>query len=288
MLNEFWQILNGFSEDFLHFIPKFVFAALVFVAFWFVSNLVRNLLRKRNIFFKSADQLITNFIASLAKGIIVTIGFLTSMSILGLSGIANGILTGAGISAVIFGFAFKNIGENFISGMMLLLNRPFKKGDFVSVSNIEGTIVSMDLKTTDVATVDGKRIYIPNTMVVNNPLTNFTAEGMRRFEIEIELDVVNDVKTCKDLVRSAISQIPEILKDPEPLVVLSLLSANMKLKAFYWLVVGRPSRSFLEVNSEVLEKCKTAFQGAGIELADIQDIMIVNQKLNLDVSKNVP
>lgn len=72
---------------------------------------------------------------------------------------------------------------------MLVLNRPFNTGDFISVADITGTIVSMDLKTTDVRTIDGKMIYIPNSMIVNSPLTNYTIEGKRRFEFEVELDV---------------------------------------------------------------------------------------------------
>jgi small-conductance mechanosensitive channel len=277
------QIFQEFFHDLLKLLPKLILAVIVLLFFWFISNRVRNFMRKKGHLLKISDTLITNFIGSLSKGLVMIIGFSIAMSILGLSGIAGGLITGAGVSAVVLGFAFKNVGENLISGVMLVLNRPFNTGDFISVGDITGTIVSMDLKTTDVRTIDGKMIYIPNTMIVNSPLTNYTIEGKRRFEFEVELDVAVNTFLCRELMMKALDDVPEIMKDPAPVVTLSQLAANLKLKAYYWLKIAEANRSILEINSEAIENCKIAFENAGIELADITDLKITNDKIPVDL-----
>ncbi len=279
------QIFKEYSHDLLRLLPKVVAAIIVFLFFWFLSNRIRNLVRKKRIFLKQNDTLITNFAASFLKGIIMIIGFTVSMSILGLSGIASGIVTGAGVSAVVLGFAFKNVGENLISGVMLIISRPFNTGDFISVSDITGNVVSMNLKTTDVRTIDGKMIYIPNSLIVNNPLTNYTIEGKRRFDFEVELDATVNTHTCRELMRKALEQIPEIMNDPEPVFTVSQLAANVKLKAYYWLKIAEANRSILEINSEAIENCKDEFEKAGIELADTNDLQITNEKISVELLK---
>lgn len=277
------QIFQEFFHDLLKLLPKLIIAVIVFLFFWFISNRVRNFMRKKGHLLKISDTLITNFVGSLSKGLVMIIGFSISMSILGLSGIASGLITGAGVSAVVLGFAFKNVGENLISGVMLVLNRPFNTGDFISVADITGTIVSMDLKTTDVRTIDGKMIYIPNTMIVNSPLTNFTIEGKRRFDFEVELDVTVNTHMCRELMMKGLDNVPEIMKDPAPVVTLSQLAANVKLKAYYWLKIAEANRSILEINSHAIENCKDAFEKAGIELADTTDLKITNDNITVDL-----
>ena len=277
------QIFQEFFHDLLKLLPKLIIAVIVFLFFWFISNRVRNFMRKKGHLLKISDTLITNFVGSLSKGLVMIIGFSISMSILGLSGIASGLITGAGVSAVVLGFAFKNVGENLISGVMLVLNRPFNTGDFISVADITGTIVSMDLKTTDVRTIDGKMIYIPNTMIVNSPLTNFTIEGKRRFDFEVELDVTVNTHMCRVLMRKGLDNVPEIMKDPAPVVTLSHLTAKVKLKAYYWLKIAEANRSILEINSHAIENCKDAFEKAGIELADTTDLKITNDNITVDL-----
>ena len=277
------QIFQKFFHDLLKLLPNLIVAVIVFLFFWFISNRVRNFMRKKGHLLKISDTLITNFIGSLSKGLVMIIGFSIAMSILGLSGIASGLITGAGVSAVVLGFAFKNVGENLISGVMLVLNRPFNTGDFISVGDITGTIVSMDLKTTDVRTIDGKMIYIPNTMIVNSPLTNYTIEGKRRFDFEVELDVTVNTHLCRELMMKGLDDVPEIMKEPAPVVTLSQLAANVKLKAYYWLKIAEANRSILEINSEAIENCKIGFEKAGIELADITDLKITNDKIPVDL-----
>ncbi len=278
-------IMQDYFDGFLKFLPRVVLAIVIFLVFWFVSNRLKNLIRKKSKLLRIEDALIINFLSSLAKGLVIVVGVAFSLNVLGLSGLASGLITGAGVSAVVLGFGFKNVGENLISGFMLLVSRPFNTGDFISVTDITGTVVSLNLKSTDVRTIDGKMIFIPNALVINNPLTNFTAEGKRRFEFEVYVDVSNDASVCKQLMLKSLDQVPEILKDPIPVATLSELSSNMKLKAFYWLKLTGLDRNILDINSDAIEKCKKAFEEAGIELADTNDLKITKSSISVDLLK---
>jgi small-conductance mechanosensitive channel len=282
---EMMKILQGYLDGLMKSLPRILLSVIVFFFFWFIANRVRNVIKKRGHLLKIEDIMITNFVGSLVKGLIIIIGFSISMNIIGLSGIASGLITGAGVSAVVLGFAFKNVGENLVSGFMLIISRPFNTGDFISVLDITGTIVSMNMKSTDVRTIDGKMIYIPNSLIVNNPLINYTAEGKRRFDFTVELDVSNDSRMCRAIMKKVLDEVPEILKEPAPVVTLSELGANIKIKAYYWLQLASMDRSILEINSDAVERCKDEFERAGIELADISDLKITNDKISVELVK---
>lgn len=283
MLTELKYVFEDTFHDFLQFLPKIFIAVVVFLIFWFVGNLVRNLIRNRKSIFGLGDKLIMNFIGSLTKGIIMLIGFSISLSVLGLSGIASGLVTGAGVSAVILGFAFKNVGENLISGVMLIINRPFSTGDLIEVAGFMGTVVAINLKSTDVRTVDGKIVFIPNTMIINNPLVNYTAEGKRRFEFEIEVDISNEMGKCRHALEAAIAEVPEILQNPKPVIVLQNITSNLRLKVYYWLAIGETVRNVLEIGSDAIEKSKQKLKDAGIDISNVSYLYLTNDSVNIEV-----
>ncbi len=281
MLTELYNIFAEYYHDVIKILPKIVTAVIAFIIFWFAGNFVKRMLRNRDKIFGLGDVLITNFIASVAKGVIMVVGLSVSLSILGLSGVAGGLVTGAGVSAVILGFAFKNVGENLISGVMLILNRPFTTGDFIEVAGITGTVVTMNLKSTDIRTVDGKMVYIPNTMVINNPLVNYTAEGKRRFDFEVEVDNSIDVDKCREAILKALYSVPEILKEPGPIVTLTALASSQKLRIYFWLSVADAARSVLEINSEAFELSKRNLNDIGIDISNVTNIYLTNKSFQV-------
>jgi small-conductance mechanosensitive channel len=101
----------------------------------------------------------------------------------GLTGVVSGLLAGAGISAFIIGFALKDIGENFLAGILLAFKRPFRVGDLVDIGGIRGTVLILNLRDTQIKTPDGKDVFIPNANIIKNPLVNFTIDGFISFLI---------------------------------------------------------------------------------------------------------
>ncbi|HAZ24509.1 MAG TPA: mechanosensitive ion channel protein MscS, partial [Algoriphagus sp.] len=102
--------------------------------------------------------------------------------------LVSGLLAGAGITAFVIGFALKDIGENFLAGILLAFKRPFKVGDTVDINGIRGVVLNLNLRDTQIKTPDGKDVFIPNATIIKNPLVNFTIDGFLRYDFIVGLD----------------------------------------------------------------------------------------------------
>ncbi len=227
---------------------------------------VSKLINKR-LLVRIDDLLLANFLTSVSKWGIIVVGIIIAMQILGLASLAGGLIAGAGVSAIIIGFAFKDIGENFLSGIILALNRPFKIGDIIVTENITGTIITLDLRTTTIRTFEGYDVFVPNSMIINNPLINYNKEGLRRFDFIVGIDYDDDVSNARKAILERIYDVSEVLKDPKPFVIVNeLSSSSTNLRIFYWVDATIATRNLMEIKSEVIEKTVQAFKDKGVRI----------------------
>ena len=194
LIQSFQDSWNSFVEQ----IPSLLAAILVIALGIFIANKLTDLSRKF-IAGKSTDPLMTNFLIKAIKTVFVIIVIMFGLKVAGLDGIATGVLTAAGASAVILGFAFKDIGENFISGIILSFNRPFNVNDTVSIGDIFGRVKSMEFRYTKLKTFDGKDVYIPNSDVIKKPVFNFTEDGYFRMDFMVGIAYENDIDKAENL-----------------------------------------------------------------------------------------
>lgn len=266
MEKEFLSLAYRYWEDFQHFLPKLVIAIIVLFIAYFVSRKFAKLVRKR-LTIRLDDLLLANFIARITKWFIFLVGFVITMDVLGLANFASGLVAGAGVSAIIIGLAFKEIGENFLSGVILAFNRPFNIGDTISSENITGTITSLDLRTTTIKTFEGFDVFVPNSMIVNNPLVNYHREGIRRFDFSVGIDYSVDVQVARGVIIKVLEGVDEVLNDPSPLVVVNELTPNStNLKIYYWINALTAERNFLEIKSEIIELTVKGFKENGVKI----------------------
>ena len=286
MESEFLSFFESMWKDLIKLLPKLIISAIVLILFIFLSGKIEKLIKYR-LSYKTEDAILSGFFGKISKWVFLIIGFVLVMEILGFASLAGGIITGAGLSAVILGFAFKNIGENFFSGLLLAFKRPFKVGDTIHTEGYTGTVSSMDFRTTNIKTLDGQDIFIPNSMIINNPLSNFTYESKRRFDFTIQFDYENDIDKAKNIINSAVQKVSEVLADPIPIVVVDQLTTSISIKTYYWLDAKAVERSILLIKSEVIEKTRQDLNNAGINITDVTQIKIMNDNIPVVVnSKN--
>lgn len=239
-MNDFFSdlvaTLNDYYTEFVALIPKLGLAVLVFIIAYFIANGIRNLVANR-VTPKMDDPLLARFLARTAKTIILVIGILLVLQIIGLGGIASGLLASAGVGAFVIGFAFKDIGENFLAGIMMAFDRPFRIGDTVELNGQKGVVVTLSLRNTQIKTFDGKDIYIPNANVVKNPVVNYTIDGFLRYDFSIGIDYDNDADAAIAMIYKELETIDGILQDTKkPFVsVGSLNSSSMNLDVYFWI-----------------------------------------------------
>jgi len=209
----------------------------------------------------------------------ILLGFAVALSVLGLDTALGGFLAGSGVAAVVLGFAFREIGENFLAGLFLAFSRPFNVGDYILSEALEGEVREIELRYTHIRTADGRDSYIPNAQIFNKPLINYTRDGLRRPTFTVGIDYADDAEKARDLLLAAIDQISETLKDPEPTVFVSKLAPQyVELEVTFWINTfefgesGQSSRIAQEealrrINSEVMNACRLALMDNGFTVS---------------------
>lgn len=200
-------------ENLIAHLPKIMLALFVFIIGLFVIKLI-NKYAQKIVVTKANDPLIADFILSVLSVVLTVILFVIGLGILGFDDVTNKILAGAGLTTFIIGFALKDIGENFIAGILMAFQRPFRIGDLIEVEGIKGRVIEMRLRSTTVKTVDGIDAYIPNGSILKNNLKNYTIDELMRNELIIS--VVHDarINTALELINKALSENEFILKAP--------------------------------------------------------------------------
>lgn len=266
MESELISMTDHFWKKFIGLIPEILISIVILIATIFIARKLSRLIRKRLIA-RIDDELLANFITRISKWSITLLGIGICLNILGLTQFAGGLMAGAGVSAVVLGFAFKDIGVNFLSGVILAFNRPFIIGDVIESDGITGTIMSLDLRTTKIKTFDGIEIYVPNSNILNNPLSNFNAGGLRRFEYIVGIDYDADVSKARSLILDVLKGIDDILDEPAPLIIVNELGANsINLKVLYWINTDEAKESLPVTKGDAIEKSLSALKNGSVNI----------------------
>ena len=159
-MNDVLGRLNTYYHTFLKLLPRIGLAILVLVTGILLANWITSLIRKK-ISSKSHDSLMSSFLAKTIKLVLIIVIFLLTLNVAGLDGISKAIFATAGASALLIGFAFKDIAENFLAGIILAFNRPFNVNDTVKIEDVFGKVAAMEFRYTKITTFDGRNdIYL--------------------------------------------------------------------------------------------------------------------------------
>ncbi len=235
MKEELLDQFASFKVDLIALLPKLLVASIVLFIFWGLGRLTNRLFTTR---FKQKwdDSIVVNFTGLAIRGFLYLVGLASAMYVLGFGGVAGSLVAGAGVSAIVIGFAFKDIAENFLAGFILAINRPFRIHDIVEIESYKGTITRMDIRTTLMRMPDGRDVFIPNSMFVKNILTNYTRDGLIRQEFMIGLDTSTDVKKARTFILAFLEGEEDVLKDPKPNVIVDGLGDfTINVNVMFWL-----------------------------------------------------
>ncbi|MEL7376899.1 MAG: mechanosensitive ion channel family protein, partial [Bacteroidota bacterium] len=280
----FYEYYEGFVAQ----LPRVGLALIIFFVLWSVS---KGLIRWAGKAYSERvdDQLLARFLTRLTRAVLFIITFAAVLQVLGLGKAASGLLAGAGISAFVIGFAFKDIGENLLAGIMLAFNRPFDIGHTVEVDGVTGSVVALNLRNTRIKTFDGKDVFIPNASMIKNRVTNFVLDGFLRQDFSIKLDATDQVDQAREIIKQQLDDIPGILQEEKaPSVHLTELGPNQKnLTAYYWIDTFDQRYSGLEMKTQALNRCQTALIEAGYYLpGDVLELKgYKDQRPNMMVDK---
>ncbi|TDN39755.1 mechanosensitive ion channel family protein [Hymenobacter sp. UV11] len=277
MLHDLQEVLHAYWQQFVVLLPRLVLALVLFLVVWIAAARLRPYLN-RKLSARSDDPLLTSFLTQMGRWLVVLVGLLVAMRIVGLSELVGGLMAGAGVSAFIVGFAFKDIAENFLAGVILAFNRPFNLMDTISIQDVMGRVHELNIRSTRVKTFDGKDVYIPNATVLKEKVTNFTRDGFIRQDFVVGIDFDDSVAGATQLILEQLRQLPEVLQNPphEPLVIVNeLATSTVNLKVMFWTESDDYRRGVLELLSQVMDRTKIVLAENGYSLPpDIIEIRL--------------
>ncbi len=274
-MNDIVSRLNSYYHALLLMLPRIGVAIIVMVAGILIANWITTLLRKR-ISKKSHDQLMSSFLAKTIKLIFFVVIFLLTLNILGLNSISKAIFATAGASAILLGFAFKDIAENFLAGIILAFNRPFNVNDTVKIEDVFGKVLTMEFRYTKIATFDGRSVYIPNSDVLTKPVFNYTEDGFFRTDFVLGIAYENDTNEAKRIIQECLDAHKELVHDKQHanfVVEDEVAPSTVNLKIFIWVNTEDFRRNMLEIRGRVMTETKTALESKGFNLpAEITEL----------------
>jgi len=235
-------------------------AILVFLVGRFIVQMIIKVLRHA-LTKSKMDQLLVDFISSIAQAVLLLFVIIASLEQLGLDTTSLVALLGAAGIAV--GLALKDSLQNFSSGVMLIIFRPFKTGDFIDAGGVMGSVEHIGIFTTNLKTPDNKQVIVPNGQIYGGVITNFSAKPTRRVDMTVGISYGSDLKKAKEIINDLLKQDTRILPDPAPVVAVGALnSSSVDLIVRPWV----NSADYWNVYWEFNENVKQAFDSAGIEI----------------------
>ncbi|MDF2436807.1 MAG: mechanosensitive ion channel family protein [Bacteroidota bacterium] len=253
MLDSFLKTFNLSLNTLIAYMPSLIGGLACFVISIFIANFLSKISNGFALK-KTKDGLIASFIGKIVWSVIFILGTVLALGILGLGTISNKILAGAGITTFIVGFALKDIGENFLSGLILAFSRPYKVGTLIECEDVKGVVRNMTLRQTTIEADDGKIILVPNSMIIKNPLLRYkTADNLRQ-EFHLNIDQKNS-REIIDLIKTTVHSFDNVLQTPEkPVKVVagSLSGDKINVQVIFWFDTKKFKGSFSETRSEIM------------------------------------
>lgn len=257
--------LHEMLKSALAMLPNLVAGVIVFLLFFVAGKLFRRSVHR----VLRGHQRYSNLekvLGRLGKGTIWIVGLLVAATIVLPNFTPASLIQLLGISSVAIGFAFRDVLQNYLSGILLLLTEPFRIGDQIIFKDFEGTVEDIQTRATYVRTYDGRRVVVPNGELFTNTVTVNTAFDTRRVEYDVGIGYGDDIELATRLILDTLKQLPETLEDPAPEVLAyDLAASTVVLRVRWW--IHPPVRSdVLRSRDAVIRRVKAILTENGIDL----------------------
>jgi small conductance mechanosensitive channel len=219
--------------DFLTFLPRLL-AALVILALTIYLSAVLSGLLRRSMERQRTDPALTLLVYHTVRWGVILIGGATALGQVNFE--VTGFLAGIGIVGFTLGFALQDISRNIVAGMLLLVQRPFEIGDLVEIEGYLGRVQSVDLRSTEILTLDGNNVLLPNGNVFTAPIINYSRESTRRIQLTVGVAYNSDLEMVRHTALQAIRAIPDVLNTPAPSLYFHEFGESaIKFTVRYWI-----------------------------------------------------
>jgi small conductance mechanosensitive channel len=250
-----------------------ILALAVFVIGRWLANMivrgVKRLMKKADM-----DKALIGFLSSILNAVLLVVVVIAALEQLGVN--TTSVLAVFAAAGLAVGLALKDSLSNFSAGVMLIIFKPFKVGDFVEAAGISGVVEVIRIFNTQLRTGDNREIIVPNAQIYGGIITNFSAREQRRIDMVIGIGYEDDIRTAKQILEEILQAEKRVLKDPAPVILVSELGeSSVDLAVRPWV----NSADYWDVRSDLLETIKREFDAKGISIPYPQRDVHLHQAL---------
>lgn len=221
-----------------------------------LTRIIRRLLER-----SKTEATLIKFITSLTKIALLTFVIIAALGTLGVQTASFVAIIGAAGLAI--GFALQGSLANFASGVMIVIFRPFKVGDYIEAGGVSGSVAAVHIFNTTLNTPDNKKVIIPNSKITGDNIVNYSANEIRRVDLVFGIDYSDNIKKAKTIMERILTDDQRVLKDPAPTVaVLELADSSVNLAVRPWV----KTVDYWNVYFDITEKVKLAFDEQGVSI----------------------
>ena len=262
---KFWDSAHHIVDGFFSRLPSLILAVFVFFLFYLLSIVVGRVIHSTTRKYRPNLGVV---FARLTGAATILLGFLVAFSVVAPSFQAGDLIKVLGISGVAIGFAFQNILQNFLAGLLLLWAEPFRIGDEIKLDAFEGIVEEIQTRATMIKTYDGRRIVIPNADLFTHSVVINTALDRRRWEYDLNLKGVQNLNAVKSEIVATVRKVPGVLPEPSPEALVTDLAdadaGTLKVRVLWWTKAPRHHEMLASYDS-VLSAIGQAFNHVRIE-----------------------
>ncbi len=267
--------LQRWIDHMVLLLPNILLAALFMIGFWLLAKGIRTLVRRVMRRFSSNG----NIIGLTAGGLYVVtliIGIFVALSILKLDQALTSLLAGAGIIGIALSFAFQDIAANFMSGILIAMRRPYTIGDLVETNTHFGRVERITLQNTQLLTMQGQLVVLPNRGIIQNPLLNFSYTGERRVDMDYRVLINADLVKVESIIQGAIVNIPFFNRQkPVEVYFRDFGESAIVVLIRFWITVVA-EKDFLNAKSQAMKNVQASLAAAGMQVPfPVQNIHLV-------------
>lgn len=257
-MNEMWLWLEENQGLLVMYAVRFAVGLAILIGGFILSGIVSRTMIKR-LDKSKIDNAVASFLAGIVRAIIVAAVIMMALSHVGIQ--TTSFIAIIGAMGLAIGLSLQGSLANFASGVLIMIYRPFKSGDYVDAGGIAGTVIGIELFTTVLKTPDSKKVVVPNSRITSSPITNFSEHPTRRVDMVIGVSYNADLKKTKEVLMKVLQDDGRVLPEPEPRVsVNELADSSVNFIVRPWV----NSEDYWPFYWDTMENIKLALDDAGI------------------------
>ncbi|MCC5880707.1 MAG: mechanosensitive ion channel [Idiomarina sp.] len=257
-MNEMWLWLEDNQGLMAMYAVRFVVGLAILIGGFILSGIISRQIMKR-LDKSKIDNAVVTFLAGIVRAIIVAAAIMMALSHVGIQ--TTSFIAILGAMGLAIGLSLQGSLANFASGVLIMIYRPFKSGDYVDAGGIGGTVIGIELFTTVLKTPDSKKVVVPNSQITSNPITNFSEHPTRRVDMVIGVSYNADLRKAKEVLMRVLKEDERVLQDPAPRVsVNELADSSVNFVVRPWV----KSEDYWPFFWDTMEKIKLTLDDEGI------------------------